>query len=412
MGIGFSRVRVTRWQAEKRQMNSDSADISPPRYSRAEGGYLPTLDGWRAVAIVLVLMCHGGLYYFSPHGPHPSGRLQTYASRGWIGVDIFFAISGFLICTRLLREQQKTGAISLRSFYLRRAFRILPPYLLYLAVISLLAAFGWIIVQKQEIVASLLFVRNYLPAVKTKDIGWFTGHFWSLAVEEHFYLLWPTLLLALKPRRANMAAIGLIIAITIWRTIDLHFALFFPNAGHIFDHRTDTRLDSLLWGCVFAIAFVSEAGRQWLKKWINPFAWFITVFALIVLTKYANAVADALRPPLFAAIVAATVVHPQWLVGRILEDPRLRWIGRISYSLYIWQQLFLVGDLIPRPLPFGHWQEVPLSFVLILLCATASYYLVERPLLGLGHRLTRAHASSSIPSSSSIAVIASAGPST
>jgi len=390
-------------------MTAGSTNLASSRQDRAGGGYLPTLDGWRAIAILLVLMCHGGLFYFSPHGPHPSGRLQTYAARGWIGVDIFFAISGFLICTRLLREQQKTGGISLRSFYIRRAFRILPPYLLYLAVVGLLAAGGWIIVQKQEIISALLFVRNYLPAVNTPDIGWYTGHFWSLAVEEHFYLLWPTLLLLLRRRRANLAALALIIAIAIWRTIDLHYAIFFPNAGHIFDHRTDTRLDSLLWGCVFAIAFTSGAGHRWLTKWINPLVWLCSVVLVIVLAKYMNAITDALRPPLFAAIVAATVVHPRWLVGRILEDGRLRWIGRISYSLYIWQQLFLVGDLIPRPLPFGRFQEVPLSFVCIFLCAIASYYLVERPLLGLGHRLTRPHPSSSIASSSSIAVIASAG---
>ena len=81
-------------------MAAGSTNIASSRQDRVGGGYLPTLDGWRAIAILLVLMCHGGLFYFSPHGPHPSGRLQTYAARGWIGVDIFFAISGFLICTR------------------------------------------------------------------------------------------------------------------------------------------------------------------------------------------------------------------------------------------------------------------------------------------------------------------------
>jgi peptidoglycan/LPS O-acetylase OafA/YrhL len=382
-------------------MTSPPAQLQKPSHNRASTGYLPTLDGWRAIAILLVILDHGGMFYFSDQGPHPSPRLQSYALRGAIGVDIFFAISGFLICTLLLREQQKTARINLRSFYTRRIFRILPPYLLYLAVITALSAAGLIIVQKRELLASLLFFRNYLPAVDSRDIGWYTGHFWSLAVEEHFYLLWPAMLLFLHRRHATLAAIALIIAIALWRSLDLRFHLF-PLNSEILDHRTDLRLDSLLYGCLFALAFSSQANS--LQSKLNFPIWLISAAALIILTAdffsrtpLRESIADTIRPPLFAILVVATVIHPHWLIARVLEDARLRWIGRISYSLYIWQQFFLVIYFVPRPLPGGRWQELPLSLISILACATASYYLVEQPLIHLAHRLTRPSPAPAIP---------------
>jgi peptidoglycan/LPS O-acetylase OafA/YrhL len=375
---------------------------------RASSGYIPTLDGWRAIAIVLVLCAHGGMFFFSDHGPHPSARLESWSSRGSAGVDIFFAISGFLICTLLLREQTKTGTINLKSFYTRRVFRILPPYLLYMAALAILCAVGLIIVTPHEWLASFFFFRNYMPLqTMIRDKGWYTGHFWSLAVEEHFYLIWPGLLLLLRPRRATITAVLLIIAIAIWRVIDLRYHLLPLWCYERFDHRTDVRLDSLLWGCLFAMAFNTTNGLRSLQRLANPIIWLASALGILVLTSnffdadrsYLRfAFASTLLPPLYAILVISTVVKPHWVVAKMLEDPRLRWIGRASYSLYIWQQLFLVVQLVPRPLPFGKFQEVPLAFLCIFACATASYYLVEQPLIKIGHRISRAQSSSAISS--------------
>src|SRR5207248_5891757 len=107
----------------------------------------------------------------------------------------FFAISGYLICTRLLVEEETTGSISLRSFYIRRVFRILPPAYVYLAVVAGLSAAGMIAAAWTDIASAALFYSNYI-----EPRSWFTGHFWSLAMEEHFYLLWPPLLLLLGPK--------------------------------------------------------------------------------------------------------------------------------------------------------------------------------------------------------------------
>ncbi len=150
--------------------------------------YLPTLDGWRAIAIALVLFTHVRL---------PGGALQQISPYGAMGVHLFFAISGFLITNRLLEDRS-----GLRAFYVRRAFRILPAAFLYLAVLFALGFVGgWIPLNAGQLWASAFFYRNYyvLPA----DQGWYTGHYWSLSVEEHFYLLWPALLLWLGTRRAR-----------------------------------------------------------------------------------------------------------------------------------------------------------------------------------------------------------------
>jgi peptidoglycan/LPS O-acetylase OafA/YrhL len=125
-----------------------------------KAGYLPTLDGWRAIAIFAVLLDHQIEY--SPLRNFP--RFTAFAHTGPNGVSLFFAISGFLICSRLLEEHQAFGRISLRGFYVRRACRILPPALLYLFALAILATLGLIVVSSAELWSSLLFFRNYLPA--------------------------------------------------------------------------------------------------------------------------------------------------------------------------------------------------------------------------------------------------------
>src|SRR2546430_13139239 len=106
--------------------------------------YLPTLDGWRALAILGVMVCHSGDAFFHADGPHPNVTLHSLTRHGALGVDVFFGISGFLICTRLIEEHKKTGRISLKRFYIRRAFRILPPYFTHLAALGALTAAGLI----------------------------------------------------------------------------------------------------------------------------------------------------------------------------------------------------------------------------------------------------------------------------
>src|SRR5260370_12733312 len=145
--------------------------------------WIPVRDGWRGVAIALVLVHHVVRGFYATEDAYS----QSATRYGAFGVDIFFGLSGLLITKLLLEEWHGAGAFQLPQFYIRRVFRILPPYLVFLAVVT---AFGWWST-KLEFTSSLFFFRNYLPH---RLAGPYTGHLWSLAVEEHFYLIWPGLL--------------------------------------------------------------------------------------------------------------------------------------------------------------------------------------------------------------------------
>lgn len=353
----------------------------------ARQGYLPTLDGWRAIAILSVMFFHATLLLWSEDGPFPSLRMYSYVSHGAAGVDVFFALSGFLITARLIEEQRRRKEISLSAFYIRRIFRILPPYFTYLLVIFLISLTGMIAVSTLEWASVLLFFRNYLP---TQHGSWYLGHFWTLAVEEHFYLLWPALLIAFGRRHRALKTAAVALAVLAWR-------LFETNAGLVasalpgveFLIRTDVRIDSLLWGCFTALLLWDAPDREKLRRFLSLPVWITLIAALIVNQIAQPPLSLFWRSLLLPVVIVGTMMHPKWLVSRFLETPLMRWIGRLSYSLYLWQQLFLVASADERPFPFGILQQLPVNIVCVFLCAAASYYVVERPMVKIGHRLSR-----------------------
>jgi peptidoglycan/LPS O-acetylase OafA/YrhL len=337
-------------------------------------GYLPTLDGWRAVAVLSVILYHDSLHSF--------GVFTTawFHNNGSFGVDIFFGISGLLICSRLLEEEKRNGRISLKGFYLRRAFRILPGLLGYLLCAAGLAALGIIPLARKEWFASLLFGRNYnLFSRVPGHNDWYTGHFWSLAVEEHFYLLLPGLLVFV-PKRWRVAALGtLALCVEIWRVYRQQSRPWL----FLFQH-TDIRLDSLLIPAICAVLLGEAWWRQKaaaiLKFW--PCA-AVLVVCLLATDRFPIGRELAL-PFLFPMIVMGTMLFPGGVFARVLELSLVRWIGRMSYSLYLWQQLFFTGHYFA---PRGPWQMFPLHGLLLLACATASYYCIEKPMMSVGRRL-------------------------
>ena len=287
--------------------------------------HLPTLDGWRAVAILAVLCCHLGW---------PNAAVAPY---GAMGVSVFFALSGFLITRRLMEG----GRVDVADFYRRRAFRILPPIVVYVAVVALLGlGLRLIPMDVGQLLASLFFYRNYLTTAVPQ--GWYTGHFWSLAVEEHFYLMWPALLCIVGFRRARWLAPALALAIAAWRAVDARYdwigRLNPALRGSL--ARTDYRLDILLFGCALALVWDDARVRALLQRFGGT--------ALAVGAAVAAICCQVWTPPgyltmvavLMALLPAATVARPGSWAGRVLETPLLAWVGRMSYSLYVWQQLF------------------------------------------------------------------------
>jgi peptidoglycan/LPS O-acetylase OafA/YrhL len=338
--------------------------------------YIPTLDGWRAIAILMVVADHWSETFLNGRS-HWEHRLAEVLARGHYGVDIFFALSGYLICTLLLKEKEATGEISLRSFYVRRIFRILPIIVTYLLAIYLLSLTGLLpSIPGKDFIAVLGFVRNYTTG------SWYTSHFWSLAVEEHFYLLMPVLLLVLRRRSAALICVGLVLATYVIRSIEFQIVAD-PETAIYF--RTENRLDGLMMGALLAIYLQCAAQRDWLKTRLSGKT-FITAAALgiasTVLLPWIPIRKDILSAVL-PFLIAHTVLKPEMFLARCLEWGWVRWIGKLSYSIYVWQMLFLA----PEPRRFGWVQSTPFVFATILLCAAASYYFIEKPMIRLGHRL-------------------------
>ena len=338
--------------------------------------YIPSLDGWRAIAIGLVIAAHS--YTMLMNG---GSRLQIVAaqfvSHAGYGVDVFFSLSGFLICTLLLKEKEKTGTISLRRFYARRVFRILPPMLVFLGTLAMLSHLHFIpTIDKLDFVATLGFFRNYIYG------GWYTGHFWSLAVEEHFYAIAPIAFLFLPWRKALVACSAVALSTMAVRWYEFSYVTFTHNLPQF---RTENRFDGLACGAILALLLFRPRIRTWFEQKLTTsvFIGLLATTAVTLTMFHSQSLRRSISAVMIPLLIAHTVLKPGTLFGRLLNTAFLRWVGRLSYSLYIWQMLFLPEGL--RTL--GKLQDFPLSLIMPFVCASASYYLVEKPMIRIGHRL-------------------------
>ena len=207
-----------------------------------------------------------------------------------------------------------------------------------------------------------------------------------MAVEEHFYLIWPGLLVWIGVRRGLRAAAAISVALALWMSVDFHFHMFdrlFPSA--MLPNRTDLRLDGLFCGCSMAFLLNRPVSREWLRRHFSALLWVLAaagIVACIRLPIYFSAFWIAVLIPL---LMVGTILHPEWSVSRVLDLKVLKWVGRISYSLYIWQEMFLIPSWVPKRFPT--LQKWPLNILIVFLCASASYYIVEKPFIRLGHKL-------------------------
>lgn len=355
-----------------------------------KGEYIPTLDGWRAIAILLVIVGHAmddilSLLQVFGMSVDPGGMRYV----GIHGVLIFFGLSGFLITHKLQVDEQRHGRISLWAFYVRRTFRILPATLFFLSAVGLLALAGILDISVGRWLSSLLFAANY----STADYSWYLGHFWSLAVEEHFYLLWPVMFLWLGVVRRRLAwAVGMACAVAVWRAIDFKFQLTGSSAA-IFMGRTDIRVDHILWGVVIALAYADSFWRPRLQSLLADgrvtallllsLAGLLFVYHVDWKLKFVLLSIEGILVPL--AIMSSYLNH-QGSIARFLETPALRLIGRLSFSLYLWQQLFFVWTDARVP-ALEPWQTYPLNVVAVCVCAALSFWLIEEPAIAFGRKV-------------------------
>ena len=323
---------------------------------------------------------HGSATF--PHSGWGDTALHVVGN-GHLGVSIFFVISGFLITTLLLREMNRTGGINLGLFYVRRAFRILPPCYAYIATIAALAAAGAVSLGKHDLLAAATFVWNYVGGQ-----SFFLGHLWSLSVEEQFYLAWPILLAALKPRRAAMLAIAVI---AVSPCVRVATYLLAPEQRAQIGVMGHTRVDTMMFGCLAALWYSHPRFHRAIETLNNYRAPLLAAAFLAAVTPflavrfkgaYMLPFGQTLEGLAICLAMLWTIRHPAGGIGRVLNCRPVVAVGVLSYSLYLWQQLFLTNL---NPTISGRF---PINFACCFALALTSFYLVERPSLRLRQRLT------------------------
>jgi len=345
---------------------------------KAFGGRIPSLDGLRAVSIVLVLYGHlEGTRNF----PH-LGLARFGGDLAHLGVTVFFVISGFLITSLLMSERQKTGTISLKGFYLRRILRIFPAFYVFILALVVADRLGWLHLSAADLGFSMTYTVNYYA-----DRSWNIGHLWSLSIEEQFYLLWPLLFLVLRERHALIAALIAIVGGPLIRTA-MH--VVFPPASPWRDLEIFPAMaDSIAIGCALALLRPWLLAQPWYMK-LTGQAWLMLALVpliLIVNKLLGYTIVDVIGSPIMLASIALLIEwstrHADSIAGRFLNARPVAFVGVLSYSLYLWQQPFLNRHVDAAVTAF------PLNLALAFTAALASYFLVERPLLGVRKRLEK-----------------------
>ncbi len=348
-------------------------------------GYNPAFDGLRGVAILLVVLSHA-------HVPMFDGA--------FLGVDLFFVLSGYLITSLLLMERQAHGRVAYLSFYWRRFLRLMPALALFLGVYCVVAPWIWPELGDvvQDAAVSLLYLADY--GIAFFDSPGTLLHMWSLSVEEHFYLVWPPVLMLLV-RSARHGQVWRPIALLyllswVWRLMwvahgQQFYEIFF---------RFDTRASGLIAGSLLA-ALVTErpAWALWLQERLPHAMWLPLGVPLLMELGWDNqgAMVWGITVVELATMVLLVAVQQRsGLVFDMLSAPALVRLGTLSYGIYLWHYpvvRYLRADL-PWPL------VVPLALAISTALAALSFYTVERWALNFRDRHPRAGGASSSPSAS------------
>lgn len=307
---------------------------------------------------------------------------------GSLGVRIFFVISGFLITYLLIIEKQKKGKIDLFKFYIRRSLRIFPVFYFYLLVLFILKISGVLVIDGFSIVGALLYLENF----KIAPFNWMTGHSWSLAVEEQFYLIWPGLFLFFRDKFSIKIVVlvlmlGGIMRGMFYKYTDFSKYLLAPFFMHA---------DFLFVGCFIGYLFYyrQEEIKSFVSR-LNGIHIFLLVCVMWCFTKMEyHPVWDKFFIPVtgivvatgFAIILLYTIFRQDNFLFRFLNKPGISFVGKLSYSLYVWQQLFLCGTLAVAANQNKFWFQFPQNMAFVGLASIFSYFIVEKPFLKIKSR--------------------------
>ncbi|RWY57352.1 acyltransferase family protein [Mucilaginibacter gilvus] len=324
--------------------------------------FYPSLNGIRGIAVILVVLAHAfDLQYRG---------LANFIYIGSLGVNMFFVLSGFLITTLCIKEKVITGTLSLKNFYIRRALRILPVAYLYIALIIALNYILNLNISWLNILSSAFFAADF-SYFKKLSFHWNLGHFWSLAVEEQFYFIFPVFI---KKKFAVFVALVMFILFVLPVILYLQSANILPNSGLLYalTHFL-VKFQAISLGCFFSV--LCFKGYLNFGK-LRP---FITVICLVIIfwIKYDDFFSlKAVFSNLFLSVLTGFIIvnsiyQATDITFKVFNFKPLATIGILSYSIYIWQQLFVSND--PKFWPSSY----PINFLFIAIVPCLSYYYYE-----------------------------------
>jgi peptidoglycan/LPS O-acetylase OafA/YrhL len=319
---------------------------------------IPGLNAIRGVAALIVVAHHK----------------ITWRAPGGMAVHMFFVLSGLLITWTLLSEHQRTGSIDLRAFYVRRALRLFPAMAALLLWELLLK---WPPISIRSIECAALYISNYYVAIRGSDVLLSLGQTWSLSVEEHFYLAWP-LLFRLIPARGRLMWIAISGAAA---SVMLRVLLTYSVSPKYANYSTESNAFAILTGCALALWIWRDHDRLPRFLFSRPLA--AISFVAVLGYPYLPASLSVPCAPLWVFPLAVLLLQAITYEWRILENPVLDFLGRISYSIYLWH---IVAAALALRLGLPSWTQVFSIFGMAIAIAAASYYGIERPVQRWGRR--------------------------
>ena len=348
---------------------------------------IPSLDGLRAISILFVLLGHLQLKSFHNYRiPIPIPLLFD----GGFGVIVFFVISGFLITKLLLQEESLGRGVSFKNFYIRRTFRIFPAFYFLLFVYFVLQLFSVLYFTTSSWISSIFYLKDI-----TGWNDWESAHFWSLGIEEHFYLAWPLVFVFSKKYRVHFAIVSILVCIFCRLNVSLKIIPFnlLSQGYSIFQ-----KGDALMVGCLFALFETRLTNRlmPFIRLSIAPFIliFLIAFFSAELIPDlnrdhhwHIGRIIEALNigsssgtfTSILVGILILSSINSKAGWFRFLNLGPVRFVGKLSYSIYLWQQLFFSEKMMPL-------SKFPINLVFIFLAACFSYFIVEKPFLRLKAR--------------------------
>lgn len=344
--------------------------------------YMPGLDGLRAIAVLGIIIYHLN---------------KQWLTGGFLGVDTFFVISGYLITSLLLKEYDDTGIIKLKSFWIRRLKRLLPAVIVLLMVVgtaTLLLKSDNIISVKHDIIAAIFYVSNWWYIAK--DVNYFEQfsfmplkHLWSLAIEEQFYIFFPVILVTLLLTIKKRYKIGFIFWGVSIISLGLMMFIYSINGDHSRVYfGTDTRLQTLLLGVILAFLwppFKLKNDPPKVVKYvidsIGSLSFIVLILLFFIINDETNWIYDGgfYLISILTLFIIASVVHPSTWIAKIFSNPVLVFIGKRSYSLYLWHFAvisFVHSYYVDGQIPvYVYFIDISLTIIF----AELSYRFIETP---------------------------------